>query len=740
MLGRTNIVHRALAPGLAALLLLGVPAFAPPAAAKGRCGDRPWCDTRLSPDERAGLLAGAMTQAEKVALLGGDDVTGVAGGDRAHTGTQLGVPRLGLPTVFYSDGPVGPRQGRSTGLPIPLALAATFDRRLARDHGEIAAGEAAAKGNDVILGPTVNIARTPLGGRTYEAYGEDPYLASRMAVGWVRGAQSTGVIANLKHFAANNQEGVDPTNGILGPRAPLGISLQGNRLLSDSVMDERTLREIYLPAFEAAIKEGRAGSVMCAYNRLNGQYACENEHLLEQVLRREWGFQGYVLADYGAARNTAASLNNGLDFEPFPPLAYQPLALNAALATGLGSPATLDAHVRAILATWFRHGLFDRAAFTDDDAQIDKAAHARRSQRIAEQAITLLENRDRTLPLDPSRLDSVAVIGAAASTFVTGGGSGNVKPFSFTSTLSAIRARVGEGVRVTYDDGRDVGAAVAHARAADVAIVAVGDYYTEGADRACLTLQCPRINGNQDDLIERIAAANPRIVVVLESGGADLTPWRSRVAALMQAWYPGGQGGSAIARVLFGDVDPGGRLPITFPASAAQLPTAGDPARYPGTADFRVRYGEGVLVGYRWYDARRLAPAYPFGYGLSYTKIRISRLRIVRRRGGGARISVAVRNTGSRRGTAVPQLYLGLTAPAGVVQPPAQLRGFEKVELRPGQTRRVSFGVDRRALSYWDTAAGAWRVAPGCVDVRVGASSRDIARRATLPVGGARCR
>ena len=262
--------------------------------------------------------------------------------------------------MYFSDGPVGPRQGKSTGLPIPMAVAATFDPRLANLHAQVAAGEARAKGNDVIFAPTVNIMRTPLGGRTFESYGEDPFLMSRLGVGWVQGVQSKGVIANVKHFAANNQEGASPAANAGGPGQPVGPpAAQGDRLTVDTVVDERTLREIYLPHFEAAVKRGHAGSIMCSYNRLNGQYACENKHLLQEVLD-EWGFKGFVLADYGAAKNTADSLNNGLDFDPWPGFAYSPTAVNAALASGGSSMARVDDHVQRILRTLFAYGFFDR--------------------------------------------------------------------------------------------------------------------------------------------------------------------------------------------------------------------------------------------------------------------------------------------------------------------------------------------------------------------------------------------
>jgi beta-glucosidase len=621
-----------------------------------------------------------------------------------------------------------------------MALAASFDPKIAYLYGSVVGNEVKNKGNDVVFGPTVNIMRTPLGGRTFEGYGEDPFLVTRLTVGWIDGAQSQGVIGNVKHFAANNQEGADPTGQLGSPNAPLGAGALGDRYYVNAVVDDRTLHEIYLPQFEAAINEAHVGSVMCAYNQLNGQYACENKRLLQQILRRDWGFRGYVIADYGAAHNTIASLNNGLDFEPWPAVAYSPTLVDAALAAGQATPAQIDEHVHAVLRTLFAYGFFDRGAYVDDDNQIDKPAHAQAAQRIEENGITLLENKG-ALPLNAASLKSVAVIGKAANTFVTGGGSGNVTPFAFQSPLSAISARVGPNVPVSFDDGSNVSQAVADAKAASVALVFVHDYDTEGTDRQCLTLECPNVNGDQDALISQVAAAQPNTIVVMETGGPDLTPWRDQVKGLLEAWYPGGPGGPAIARVLFGDTDPGGRLPVTFPSSESQLPTAGDPQKYPGVG-VDVTYKEGVLVGYRWFDANHLQPAFPFGFGLSYTSFHIGPLTVTPGAAADtANVSFDVTNTGARTGTAVPQLYVALTPPdAAVTEPPLQLKGFSKLSLAPGQRRRVTLRVDQRALSYWDSTRQAWRVAPGCHEVLVGQSSRDpLAQRAVVAAGGAHC-
>jgi len=723
---------------VAGLLGLSSPAALAAPAPGARCGNHPWCDTALSPDARADLLTRALTQDEKAAFVGGDDVAGVAGGEGTHTGTQTGVPRLDVPTIFYSDGPQGPRAGKATAMPGPMAIAAAWDRGVAREDGAEIGSEVRAKGNDVVFAPTINVMRTPYGGRTFEGYGEDPFLIGQTAAAWIEGAQSAGVIANVKHFAANNQEGIGAA-----PVGILGAGAVGSRLTVDARVDERTLREIYLPGFEAAVKQGGSGTVMCSYNRVNGQYACEQQHLIQDILEKEWGFKGYVLSDYGAAHNTIASLNNGLDFEPFPGTTYDAPLVTAALASGQVSPATLDAHVHRTLRTLFAFGAFDHPTVPYDDATIDQAAHKRVAGRVAERAATLLRNEGGALPLDASRLKRVALIGADADTFKNRGGSAGITPFSVTTPREAITRRAGPGVQVTYDPGSDRAAAAASAKGADVALVFASDSSIEGKDKTCLNLSCPTdaqaptlgaSTNDQDALIESVAAANPHTVVVLETGGPVLTPWRGKVPAILEAWDPGEDGGTAIARVLFGDVDPAGRLPVTFPNSPDDLPTAGDPEKYPGVGETET-YKEGVLVGYRWFDAKRLQPAFPFGAGLSYTSFALSDLRL-----SAGEASVLVRNTGKRKGTQTVQVYVDIPSPAaGAPQPPRQLKGFAKVELAPGAAKRVPVALDDRSFSSYDVGRAAWRVAPSCYVVEVGTSSRDIALSGTLPRGGGSC-
>ena len=717
-----------LLPLLAVLLVL---ALAPSAFAAGRCGDpaqRPWCDTTRDADERAGLLLGALTRDERISLLAGDEVTGVGGGANQHTGTSLGVDRVGLPPVYFSDGPVGPRQGNATAMPSPISLAASFGRGFARRHGAVVGDEARKKGNDVVFAPAVNMQRTPLNGRTFEYFGEDPFLSAAMAADWTKGLQGEGVIGNVKHYAVNNQEGIGGTF----PGAPIGGALVGSRITVDARLDERTLREIYLPQFEAAVKQGDVGSVMCAYNRVNGAYACENEHLLERVLKRDWGFKGFVLTDYGAGKNTANSLNNGLDLDIWPGVIYRPEAVNAALASGQVSEQTIDEHVRRILRTLFAYGFFDREAYANDDSQIRQLDHHAEVADLEQAGIVLLENDDRMLPLDAARTGRLALIGPEADKLKNGGGSSAIKPYVTTTPKDAIVERLGD--RVAFDDGSNPDRAAAVARDAQVAVVVVGDSMTEGTDKPCMGLNCGSQDGvDREALIERVAAAQPNTVVVLQSGGPVLTPWRDRVRALVEAWYPGQNGGTAIARVLFGEAEPGGRLPTTFPVRETDQPTAGDPEKYPGVAE-RVQYKEGVLIGYRWFDEKRLEVAYPFGYGLTYTQFALRDLRL--EPGADATVSAEVRNTGGRTGTAVPQLYVGMPSPGdGVVQPPRQLKGFERVTLAPGDSRRVRFTLDERAFSYWNTGANGWRVARGCYRVAVGESSRDLPLRGVIGRG-----
>lgn len=704
---------------LGALVLAALPGAA--VAAHDACGGavaRPWCSTLLTPDQRAGLLLSALTESEKLTLL--------AGASSTHTGETASIPRVGLRPVYVTDDGVSVKQGTSTAMPIPIAVAATFDPRMATLDGSVIGNEAKHKGNDVILGPTVNIMRTPIGGRTFESYGEDPFLTASTAVSWIDGAQSQGVIATVKHLCCNNQEGE--------------ATIIGEKNYSSSDLNERTLREIYLPAFEAAVGRAHVGAVMCAYNRVNDDWACENRHLLTDILKGDWDSPGFVMSDWQAYGNTTAlELRNGLDLEMPTAQTYNQTLVSAALASGAVTQQMIDDHVRRLLRTLFAFGFFDRPPYVNDDKQIDQAGHAAAAQRIEQAGITLLQDRAHILPLDTRRLSSIALIGPQANRFENGNGTEDVTPFRYTTPLQAISARAGSHVKVSYDDGSDPARAASVAKAARVAIVFASDSEGEYMDKACASVDCTNMGktGKQDALIATVAAANPNTIAVLETGDPVLTPWRNSVRGLVEAWYPGEEAGRALAAALFGDADPGGRLPATFPASASQYPTAGNPLEYPGGTD--VFYSEGLDVGYRWYDANNVTPAFPFGFGLSYTTFRFRQLGLTadRRARDGLRVRFDVVNTGARRGIAVPELYVADPAASG--EPPHQLKGFAKTTLAPHQHSRVTLRLDFRSFAHWDTATGGWKADPGCYGILIGSSSRNMPLRGVVALGGASC-
>ncbi len=663
----------------------------------------------LTPDQRADALIARMTLDEKIALLHGmSDMQG-------HTGYVPGNSRLGIPPLTFTDGPAGVRPGNgvttasATALPAPAALAATWDPNLARLYGTVLGKEAFDLGNDVIFAPMVNIARVPQGGRVFETLGEDPYLTSQIGVAVIDGIQAQHVIADVKHYAANNQE--------------------DDRCCVSAAVDQRTLHEIYLPAFEAAVRQAHVGTVMAAYNKVNGVYSSENRTLLADILKGQWGFAGWVLSDYGATHSTVAAATNGLDME-LPTGLYFSDALKVAVQDGRVRMATLDEHVHRILRTMFAFGLFDRPVRR---GTIDRRANGRIARYIAEQGMVLLKNDGSLLPLNDSTLGSIAVIGPKAGRAMTGGGgSSHVIPFYAVSPLTGIINRAGHGVTVTYADGSDVAAAAKLARSSNVAVVVAGDDEYEGADRSSLELP-----GAQDQLIEAVAAANPHTVVVLNAGGPVLMPWIDRVQGLVQAWYPGEEDGNAVAALLFGDVNPSGKLPITFPRSAGDVPAV-TRQQYPGVNGV-AQYSEGIFVGYRAYDRRNIAPLFPFGYGLSYTTFRYSNLSVTP--GGPSapdRVTVRldVTNSGRRAGAEVVQLYLGIPSTA-VPEPSRQLKGFHKVYLKPGQTQHVAFALSARDLSYWDTRANGWVVQRGRYQVMVGSSSRDIRLQSSFTVSQA---
>ncbi|GAB3975667.1 glycoside hydrolase family 3 C-terminal domain-containing protein [Actinoallomurus acanthiterrae] len=660
----------------------------------------------LPPEQRAARLVAQLTLDEKISQLHGIQ-------DAEHLRYVPGVPRLGIPPLRITNGPagIGHSDDRpykpATALPAPIGLAATFDTRLAEVYGTVQANETRDLAHGLIEAPDINLTRVPQNGRTFETYGEDPYLAGRLAVANIRAIQRKGVIAEVKHFAANNQE--------------------TDRLTVDERVDERTLQELYLPAFEASVKEGHVGSVMCAYPKVNGSYACENPYLLDTVLRGQWGFNGFVQSDFGATHSTVPSALAGEDLE-MATGTYFDTAMRQAVESGQIKESVIDRMIARRYTVMIRAGLFDRPL---TPAPIPAQQDGAIARSIAEQGTVLLKNSGAQLPLAPARTRSVAVIGPYAGAARTGGGgSSQVLPLYTVDPVTGIKNRLPSGSTVSYSDGSDVTAAATLARSADVAIVMVGDDEKEGQDRTGLSL-----SGDQDRLVAGVAAANPHTVVVVKSGAPVLMPWLDKVPAVVEAWYPGEEDGNAVSAVLFGDVNPSGKLPVTFPRADADTP-AHTPERWPGVGG-TATYSEGLQIGYRWYDGQNITPLFPFGFGLSYTTFRYGRLHVspVPARDGRVTVQVDVTNTGRRAGTDVAQVYVSDPAVAG--EPPRQLKGFQKVSLRPGQTRRLTFTLDRRAFSVWDTAAHAWTTVPGSYQVAVGDSSRDLPLRATVHVAGA---
>ena len=665
---------------------------------------RPWMNTSLSPTRRAELLVHSMTLDEKVLEIHMMNI-------KEHPREVPAIERLGVPAFKITNGPAGAGPGDSphpqpaTALPSGLGLAASWDPTLAEKFGEVAASEAADRGEGVIEAPGVNITRVPQNGRNFEYFGEDPYLSGRLGVAETHGFQSQGVIAEVKHYAANNQE--------------------ADRKTINEVIDERTLREIYLPAFRAAVQEGKAGAVMCAYPSVNGQFGCENVHLLKDILRGEWGFTGFVQSDYTATHSTVPAALAGLDLE-MKHDEYYDSGMKAAVEKGQLKESVVDAMLVHRFGQMFRFGQFDRPhPVTQIPAEKDGAV----ARAIAEQSAVLLKDNGNQLPLMAKQLHSVALIGPYAGAAHTGGGgSSAVAPLYTVSPLDGIRKHLGDGVAVNYNDGRDPANAASLAKDADVAIVMAGNKDREGHDRLNLSLP-----DNQDALISAVVAANRHTIVVLKTGGPVLMPWLDQVPAVLEVWYPGEEDGNVVADLLFGDADPSGKLPMTFPKAENETP-AHTPEQYPGV-NGTAMYSEGLEVGYRWYDAQKVTPLFPFGFGLSYTSFVLNNAKAPRtvRAGEIVRVGVNIKSTGSRAGADVVQIYVASPSSSG--EPPKQLKGFAKVELRPGQAEHVTVALDPHAFSVWNTKAAKWTVVPGRYTLLIGDSSRDLPLHAAVTVG-----
>ena len=689
-----------------------------------------WMDTAKAPDARAELALKAMTQDEKFSLVSGYFGT-PAPGQKGYVppeavrpysaGYVPGVDRLGIPAQWETDAGIGVATQRSpsprqrTALPSGLATAATWDVELAEAGGAMIGDEARLSGFNVMLAGGVDLSREPRNGRNFEYGGEDPLLAGRIVGAQIKGIQSNHVVATTKHYAYNDQETL---------RNSISVTLP-----------EDQARVSDLLAFQLAIEAGDPGSVMCSYNRVDTVFACENAFLLNDVLKRDWAFKGYVMSDWGAVHSTIDAANHGLDQESassFDRAPYFREPLRQAVADGKVVQARLDDMVRRILRSMFAKGLVDHPVL-DQPERIDYAAHGLISRADAEASMVLLKNDGALLPLAKSTR-RIAIIGGHADVGVlSGGGSAQVYPrggaafltgpkdfpgpelYYPSSPMKAIQARA-PGATVAYNDGSDPAAAAKIASDSDVVLVFATQWAAESMDIPFA------LRDQQDALIGAVAAANPKTIVVLQTGNPVGMPWLGKVGAVLEAWYPGTEGGEAIARVLFGEVNPSGRLPITFHKSDDQLPQL---AVVKGES---VAYAEGAAAGYKWFDKQGLQPLFPFGHGLSYTSFAYSKLKA----SGGDRLTVSftVRNTGQRAGAYVAQIYV--SPKGGGWEAPKRLAGFEKVSLSPDGTKTVTLTIDPRLLSVFDTPSHSWKLAAGDYDVLLGASSRDIKARTSV--------
>jgi len=687
--------------------------------------------TSGTPDARADAMLAQMTQAEKLQMVQGGVTTNLTYGYTVPLGAAGWVPantRLGIPALYLADGSVGVGNGvgPATALPSSIASAASWDTTEATKYGTIIGSELADYGINVNLGGNINlVGREPRDGRTFETKGEDPILAGKITAAHINAIQAQHIVGGIKHFAFNDQE--------------------SGRTTANVIIDERSGRESDLLAFEIGVKDSNVQSVMCSYNLTNGQYDCENSHLLNDVLKTGWSFPGFVMSDWWATHTTSTAAVNGLDQEQ--PNQQFFATLGQAVTSGQVPQSRLDNMVHRILRAMYEVGIFDNPQKIQ---AIPAAADAAVAQDIEEQGAVLLKNAASQLPLNGSTVQSIAVIGSHADVAVlSGGGSAQVQPIGGTLTggepcppcwatvtwdlsspLAAIKAKA-PNAKVQFADGSNASAAATLAASSQVAIVFVSQWASEGMDQPSLSLTdlTSTTPINQDALVEAVVAANPHTIVVVESGSAILMPWLGQVSAVLEAWYPGQNGGPAIADLLFGVTNPSGKLPITFPASEAQLPRPVVPQPPDGVTPFAVNYTEGYNVGYKWYDVNGYTPLFPFGYGLSYTTFTMTNAALVNNltpsTNPNFQVTFKLANTGSVAGAEVAQVYLGL--PASTNEPPKRLVGWQKVLLQPGASQTVTIEVDENdsshPLSYWNTSTSSWTVAPGNYTVYLGNSS-----------------
>ena len=685
---------------------------------------QPWMNPHLSPEKRAELVLQQMTLDEKIAMLHGEgmaaskklppEIQAVHGLFNGGAGLVITPQRLGIPLIQMSDAAYGVRDsalnGRySTALPSNLASAASWDPEAACSYGGLIGRELRAQGYNMTLGGGVNLTREPRNGRTFEYMGEDPVLAGTLVGNRIRCEGAEHIISDIKHYAVNDQE--------------------SGRVNVDVHIGERAMRESDLLAFQIGVKTGHPDAVMCSYNGVNGDYACENRYLLTDVLKKEWNFPGFVVSDWGATHSTEKASAAGLDHEEELGDFYG-AALKSAVQAGRVPMAEFDEHVRRILWAEFASGVVDNPT---QKSVVDVQGGFDISRHIAEQSSVLLRNEQNLLPLDKTKVQSIAVIGFHADTgMISGGGSAQVdapgdrsggawhrEVWFPTSPLEALKAKA-PSAKFSFASGEDIAEAVAQAKSAEVAVIFAWQWESEGMDLANLSLP-----EKQDKLIAAVAAANPHTVVVLETGTAVTMPWLDKTGAVLEAWYAGSKGADAVANLLFGDVNPSGKLPMTFPRSEADLPhpTVVQPpaGSKNGVLSFKVNYDEGLKVGYKWYDAEHKQVLFPFGFGLSYTSFSYSGLTVSPE---GSSVSFTVANTGQRAGSEVAEVYASLPESAG--EPPKRLIGWQKVELAAGERKTVHLTIDPTYLSIWDEAAKKFVRPSGSYRVLAGGSSAEL--------------
>ncbi|WP_238387921.1 glycoside hydrolase family 3 C-terminal domain-containing protein [Pararcticibacter amylolyticus] len=656
--------------------------------------------------------------------------------------TSAGVSRLSIPELTTSDGPHGvrPEHGRdwsldnkgndsSTYLPVGITLASTWNPDLGYSFGSVLGSEANYRGKDVILGPGINIMRTPLNGRNFEYMSEDPYLISKMVVGYIKGVQDQGVSASLKHYMGNNQE-----------IRRDGINVE---------MSERALQEIYLPGFKAAVIEGDVNTVMGSYNKLRGEYCTYNDYLINKILKGEWGFKGLVMSDWGAIHSTKEALLGGADLEMGTDLSMMPnpdynkfFFADPALKlvrNGEIKESVIDEKVRRILRVMFKTHMFGKRP----QGTYATKEHAAVAKKVAEEGIILLQNKKNVLPLNRQSVKTIAVIGANANREnAMGGGSSQVRPRYEITPLKGLQNLVGNSIGLRFEQGYTIARnakadpaliekAVEAARSSEIAIVVGGwthgynyaiwddnKYDTEGYDKPDMKMPF-----GQDELISAVAKTNPNTIVILYGGGPiDMSAWADKVKGIIQAGYPGQEGGDALAEIIFGDVNPSGKLTVTFPKKLEDSP-AHKLGEYPGDS-VNVHYKEDIFVGYRYFDTYKVQPLFPFGHGLSYTSFRYSPLSTAVSNGL-VTVTMTIQNTGIKAGAEVVQLYVK-DKKASVKRPEKELKGFQKVFLKPGESVTVAFRLDKDAFSFFDEKTGKWVQEAGDFELLAGSSSRDI--------------